>query len=263
MRTGILVVVVAFVAGCSGYSKFYTQVATPELVAQTRAGPPPAKPGLYHSSGNPPDVVAEYEKHGYGLIGYSSFNSGGAGTMESGAVDEGKKVGADVVVVMLPKHTGTVTTAMPVTTPTSSTSYTNGSGTVYGSGGSANYSGSATTTTYGSTTNYIPYTINRFDYGALYLVKRHIVFGVNTRALNDQERAALQSNKGIYVRSVVEGSPAFREDVLPGDVIVSIDGQPVFAEGLSDLLRKSGGHKVDVSIVRNGTTLTKSVQLNP
>lgn len=61
---------------------------------------------------------------------------------------------------------------------------------------------------------------------------------------------------------MVEGSPAFREDVLPGDVIVSIDGEPVYVQEFYDQLGKRAGRKVDVSIVRSGTTLTKAIQLN-
>jgi C-terminal processing protease CtpA/Prc len=85
---------------------------------------------------------------------------------------------------------------------------------------------------------------------ALYFVKRHVVLGADVRQLTDQEHAALQSNKGAYVLSVVEGSPAFREDVIPGDVIVSIDGEPVYTEAIYDVLEKKNwpqGRRVDRS----------------
>ena len=46
-------------------------------------------------------------------------------------------------------------------------------------------------------------------------------------------------------------------------MIVAIDGSPVYGhQGYSDLLAQKRGQKVDVTIVRNGESITKSVLLN-
>jgi hypothetical protein len=252
------------IAGCaSGYSEFYRSVpgATPEAIANTRSAPPPKSPLLNHDGGNPKSVVEAYARQGYALIGYSSFNSGRR-VSDSDALEQGEKVEADVVVVMNPQYTGSVTSNVPITTPTSTTSYTTGTATVYGPAGVATAYGNATTTTYGTQTSYVPFTVNRFDYGALYFVKRHYVFGVNYRDPSDDERRALQSNKGVYVTSVITGSPAFRSDILPGDLIVSIDGMQVYGQqGCSELLQQKRGQTITVAIVRAGQELSKSVAL--
>ena len=56
--------------------------------------------------------------------------------------------------------------------------------------------GNSTTTTYGTQTTYMPTTIHRFDCGAMYLYKRHVIFGANYCDPTDDEHRALQSNKG-------------------------------------------------------------------
>ena len=103
-------------------------------------------------------------------IGYSSFTSGHR-QKDDDAIDQGKKVGADLVLILDPQYAESVTTSVPLTTPTATTSYTNGMATAYGTGGSAVAFGNSTTTTYGTNTTYVPMTVNRYQYGALYLVK--------------------------------------------------------------------------------------------
>jgi hypothetical protein len=263
----ILALVVLMLAGCatSGYSQFYQSMSgiTPANIAQARAAPPPQVPALEHAAGPGPQVQAAYGRRGYVMIGYSSFNSGHS-ERDAGALAQGAKVQADLVVVIDPHYTGSLTATVPITTPTTQTSYTNGSATAYGPGGSATAYGNATTTTYGSQTTYVPMTVNRFDYDALYFIKQgHMAFGANCRDASDAEHRTLQSNRGAYVLWVVDGTPAFKSDVLAGDMIVAIDGSPVYGyQGYLDLLGQKRGQKVDVTIVRNGESITKSVLLN-
>ncbi len=265
MKNVLIALFVMSLAGCvtvNGYSKFYrsTPGATPERIAQLRASPPPEMPLVTHAS-KFPDAKPFYQQ-GYAVIGYSSFNSG-HNEPDSEAIAQAKKLGADLVVIVDPNYTGSVTSQIPLTTPTSTTSYTNGSATAYGSGGSVTAYGNATTTTYGSKTTYIPMTVNRYDYGAVYFVKQKFVFGVHWRPLKDEERQLLQSNNGLYVDVVVNGTPAFRSDILPGDIIESINGQKVYDEkAASDLLALLKGQQVTVALYRDGHVITKIVQLN-
>jgi len=249
-------------ASCAtGYNKFYTAVpgATPEVVASTRAAPPPEMP-LVERSSVPPDLN-QYGRRGYAAIGYSFFNSG-YNESEKGAITQAKKVGADLVVIINPSYTGSVTSQVALTTPTSSTSYTSGTATAYGSGGSATAYGNSTTTTYGSRTNYIPMTTRRYDYGAVYFVKRSYIFGANWRDLTNEERAALQSNSGVYIVSVVNDTPAFRSDVLAGDILVKIDGQVIYGQkAASDALSHKHGQDVALTLFRNGQFIEKTVRL--
>lgn len=251
--------------GCaSGYKSFYKPASgvTPEAIAARRAGPPPATPVLERSaSGNFETILAAYMKRGYGMIGHSIFNSG-KNESEASALEQGKTVGADLVLVLNPQYTGSVTSNVPITIPTVTQSYTTGSATAYGSGGSATAYGNATTTTYGSQTTYIPITTHRSDYCAIYFVKARFTFGALVRDLNDGERQALQTNQGVVVVNVVDDSPAFRADILPGDVIVAYDGVTIpHREGFSKMNEESKGMQVTITIIRHGERLEKSVQM--
>lgn len=263
----ILALTALFLAGCatSGYSQFYRGMegVTAADIAQARAAPPPKVPALEHAAGPGPRAQIEFGRRGYVMIGYSSFNSGRAESDE-GALAQGAKVGADLVVVIDPRYTGSVTTTLPITTPTTQTSYTNGSATAYGAGGPVTAFGSSTTTTYGSETTYVPMTVNRSDYDALYLIKkRSWVLGASCRDANDAEHASLQSNRGCHVQWVVAGTPAFSADVLTGDMVVALDNAPVYGyQSFIDLLNQRRGLRVSVTVVRNGQSITKSVVLN-
>jgi PDZ domain len=262
----MLALILLTLPGCeAGYSQFYrpTNGLTPESVTASRAAPPPKTPTLDHASAAGGDLVDAYLRHGYVLVGYSSFNSGRRQS-ENDAIEQAKKVQADIVVIVDPHYTGSRTTSVPITTPTTSTTYTNGTATAIGPGGTATAYGNATSTTYGTQTNYVPFTVHRFDYGALYFVKRKpMVLGVYMRDLNDSERAALQSNKGVFVLLVVDGSPAFNADILRGDIIVSMDGEPALSQAaFHDALFIKRNKTVQLSIVRNGQTILKEAKLN-
>jgi len=256
---------IALSACASGYAEFYKPVAgaTPERIASMRAAPP-GEPIVDRVS-PPADtgaLVDAYAKRGYVLIGTSSFNSGSQES-ESGAIEQARKVGADLVVILNPRYTGSTTTAMPMTTPTTTTSYSTGTATAYGAGGTVTAYGSGTTTTYGTKTTYIPLTVHRSDYGAGYFIKQRWGLGVIGRDLNDAERQELQSNKGYVVRIVVDGTPAFMADILPGDIITAVNGESLAGqEDAFRVVRERAGQKVRVSIVRRGQKLEKDVQLN-
>ncbi|TVT78231.1 MAG: PDZ domain-containing protein [Denitromonas halophila] len=263
----VLSLVALTLAGCaSGYKEFYKAApgATPEAVAALRASPPPAMPIVERAQpGNPTEVLDAYAKRGYAMIGNSMFNSGRPESEDS-AVRQAQEVGADLVLILDPKHTGSVTTSVPITTPTTTTSYSTGRATAYGPQGTVNAYGSGTTTTYGTTTNYVPMTIHRSNYGAVFFVKQRIGLGALSRDLNDDERQEMQTNKGAVIRLVVDGSPAFNSDLLVGDMVTAIDGVAVAnAQAFVDLLRQRRGKLVSLSLLRRSQSIEKSIQLNP
>ncbi len=264
MKHAYIALTALILGGCaSGYSQFFTRVpgATPEVIAATRANAAPAVPRLERSSQSPQTVYEAYGRHGYDAIGYSSFTSG-HNESEASAVKQGAAIGADLVVVLSPKYAGSVTTSIPMTTPTSQTSYTSGSATAYGSGGTATAYGSSTTTTYGSKTTYIPMTINRQEFGAIYFVKTKYILGASVRDLTNEERQQVQSNSGLYVLNVIDESPAYVSNLLVGDIILAIDGRPPGTqEGFGALIRSLKGRTVDFLVSRRGQLIHQSVAL--
>lgn len=99
-------------------------------------------------------------------------------------------------------------------------------------------------------------------YGAGYFVKMRYRFGAQYRDLSEGERRQLQTDRGVYVTSVVDSSPAHDADILPGDVILAVDGQPPNGEaGLSTLIDDDRGQTVEMTIVRSGKVLSKRVSI--
>jgi membrane-associated protease RseP (regulator of RpoE activity) len=256
-----------FLGGCaSGYKEFYkpAQGATPEAIAAIRVNKAPAIPIIERAQPADSSVVLDaYGKRGYVMVGSSMFNSGKA-VSEDEAVSQGKAVGADLVLIFNPKYTGSITSSVPLTTPTSTTTYSTGSATAYGAGGSVTAYGSGSSTTYGSQTTYVPMTVHRSDYGAVFFIKRSFILGVFVRDLNDSERQELQTNKGVFVRLVADNTPAFNADILVGDVVTAFDGVSVSnSTSFSELQRERRGKQVSVSLLRRGQRVDKQIQLNP
>lgn len=265
-KMAVSFIVFAVMQGCaSGYASFYKPIpgATPEVIAERRANPPPQTPLVERSAPDDPKKILEaYARRGYAMIGTSEFNSG-HNESEASAIKQGQLVKADLVLIMNPQYTGSVTTSMPLTTPTTTTSYTSGTATAYGPGGTVNAYGSGTTTTYGSKTTYIPITINRSNYAAVYFVKQRYVLGAFVRDLNDSERQELQTNQGVVVLTIVNDTPAFSSDVIPGDIILTIDGQQVANQAAYErILDAHKGQVTELTLVRRGQKIQKSIQLN-
>lgn len=258
---------VLLLTGCaSGYKEFYrpAQGASPEAIASLRVAPPPESPLVERGSpvSDSRAVLDAYVKRGYVMIGSSMFNSSRSES-EDAAVAHGRVVGADLVLILNPKYTGSATTSMPLTTPTTSTTYSSGSATAYGPAGSVTAYGSGTSTTYGSTTTYVPVTVHRSDYGAVYFVKQRFALGAYFRDLNDSERQSLQTNRGVVVRLIIDNTPAFNADVLVGDLVTAVDGvQVANVQGVGDLIRQKRGMQITLAISRQGQRIEKVVQLN-
>jgi hypothetical protein len=268
-RIYLVAATASLIYGCSSvnpYAQFYTDELhgnTPEQVLKVEQMS--GDPQVFSHRDLSSDYLAMIE-NGYALIGFSSFN--GANVPFDRAVDQGRQVGAHVVLVSS-RYTNTRTVAAPLILPSTqrSTSQTTGTITARSSGqvASGSYRESTMTTTYG--THVIPYTrsIDRYDYFASYWVKvepGH--FGAYLENLSHEQRAAIQRNRGTSIVTVVRDSPAFEADVLAGDIILSIDGEDVrdtadFISRVNEL----AGHEVIVEYWRNDAIDTKIVRLRP
>jgi hypothetical protein len=267
MRKILRLTLVALVlSGCVAPSRFddranhYAQFYKPESLAQPimHEAPPTGAPRVLRVAKVDMDA---YTRQGYVLIGSSSFTSGRPES-EQDAIDQGVAVGADLVIILDPEYQGSVTANVPITVPTTTTSTTSGTANIYGSGTPALVYGNATTTTQGTSTTFVPMTVQRSAYAAGYFVKKHYIFGALYRDLNDGERQQLQTNRGEYVGFIIDNSPAYNSDILPGDVIVAINGQtPNGVAGLTELITANRGRAIEVTIVRAGRKLSKNVSL--
>ena len=65
------------------------------------------------------------------------------------------------------------------------------------------------------------------------------------------------------IMAIVEGSPAFKANVIRGDVIIQINDKPIeTVPGFLDSLLHYAGEKVSLTIIRDAKTLRIDVQLN-
>jgi hypothetical protein len=155
-------------------------------------------------------------------IGSSSFNGGYED--ESRVKAQAQRVGAMVVLVNA-QYTNTQTTTSPLFLPSSSSTYYSGS--VYGGGVSGGYSG--TSTTYGTTVVPITTHQQRYDQTAVFFVRstKKLKFGVNVADLSPEQRVSSERNTGAVIDIVIENTPAFYSNVLPGDILIAINGSNV------------------------------------
>ena len=89
--------------------------------------------------------------------------------------------------------------------------------------------------------------------------------GVSLQPMNDDMASSLgfDSNRGEIVQMVSEDSPAERAGLLPGDIIVGVDGNEVTADQTVSYLVANidPGDTIPVQVLRNGRTLTLDTTL--
>jgi len=257
MRMTAAALLVLALTGCANnWAKYYQ--GTPDARALPNYDASESVQGVRVYSTN--DIAKdrlEMFRRGYVQIGASAFNAGSDQGSERQLRQQAEKVGAHVVLVGS-TYTNTVSGVMPLTTPTTSTSYTTGHATAYGAGGTVNAYGNSTTTIYGSQTTMIPYSIARSDFGAAFFAKSKTHTGIFAAPLDDATKQRIGSNKGVLVQAVVDGSPAFQADVLPGDVVQSINDESTSSpQQYQTAVNRWAGTKITLKLIRGSQEITK------
>lgn len=251
-----------FVVGCAAnpFTQFYRGNADPRTLEDYL---PPSRPLEIFSSGDLARDVDALEARGFQPIGSSDFNAPSNRVSDRQLREQAEKLGVAAVLVSS-RYSNTVSGAMPLVLPNTSTSVTNGSATMTGSGGFATVNGSATTTTYGTQTMMMPYSIRRSDFAAVYFVRWRYHLGIQYGVIDPATRQRLQTNAGALAKLVVDDSAAARADILPGDIILTIDGERVEGpQGLNAQLKDRRGREVVLGIDRNGSRVEKRVTPAP
>ena len=264
MNRIILLGVFLILSGCaaSGYQKFYNPYVEVSVLPEPEMIQEGQEPHVYGTDNFERDIRALKAKK-YVPLGYSSFNGGYED--KKNAQIQAKRVGATIVLVNS-EYTNTQTTTSTLFLPDNKTTYHSGTANAYstynnsyGGYGNANtnatYSG--TSTTYG--TKAVPVTSHqrRYDQTAVYLVKINpkMKFGVLLKDLTPSMRSQYERNTGTFVDIVFEDSPAFYSNVLPGDVIISVDGGAVRnARHAQELMAKVPSNSVisKLGVIRKG-----------
>jgi hypothetical protein len=260
MRIILAIVICALLSACaSGFQQYYKPYVDAKTLPDVQLLGPGETPKIFSSNDLQRDVKIAMSK-GFHSIGHSSFN--GAIESERALVQQAQSVGA-VLVLVNSKFTENRTITIPLFVPNNQTTYSSGS--IYGTGGSARYTG--TSTTYGSTVVPITTQQQRFDQTAIFFVKstRKLKFGLFLIDLTPELRVKLERNTGAIIDIVAENSPAFIANVLPGDILLEIDGIKILgAKHASEVMNSTNPRdgKCTLKILRNGTERAIAIQLN-
>lgn len=259
MKMLILITSMFFLTACANpYSKFYQ--GTRDARTLTAYVPTETEVLIYSTNDFDKDTD-NLARKGYLPIGQSSFQAGSNSVSESQIREQATKIGAHVVLIAS-RYSHSVSGAIPLTLPNTTTSYTSGSATAYGNGGMISAYGRSTTTTYGTQTKLIPYSVDRSEFGARYFAKAQSRLGIIFEPINNEIRKRIQSNAGVSVRLVVEGSSAFDADVLPGDIIITVGNDKVqTTDHFQKLLDMYEGQKPVFKIVRDNQLIEKQIEV--
>jgi hypothetical protein len=208
-------------ATTSGYQEFYPPVGELTTLPDVQFLQKGEAPVIYSSDNLQRDHDILLSK-GFVLIGQSSFNGSLEGQEQ--AVLQAQRIGA-LVVVVSSTYTNTQINTVPLLIPNNTTTY--GSGFAYVGSGSASYFGSSTT--YGTAVVPVTTQQRRFDQAALYFVKstKKHKYGLGVVDLTPELRSTHERNTGALIHVVIEDSPAFYANLLPGDILIQIDGVDV------------------------------------
>jgi hypothetical protein len=273
----IIIILSTLLSGCvaNGYKQYYTPNfdvtnAPPDLqivpLGQNET------PQVFMSNDLNRDANIARSK-GWVAVGYSSFN--GAMAQNGAVINQAKSIGASMALVSA-KYTGTRTITTPLFLPNNQTTIYNGSsnGYINGNAGGTNYNGNysgtstGTATTYGTTIVPITTQQDRHDQAAVFFVKslKKYRIGIQMIDLTPELRSKYERNTGVIISSVMEDSPAFVANVLPGDVLTAIAGSSVInprgAIEQMKLCAPAGGDCI-LDIIRNGTEKNISLKLPP
>jgi len=267
-----VLIICQFLVSCAGpFGQFYTKLYDP--ASGIPLAPHTGDTQFYGASSNE-ELEQEVQKaiqNGYVVIGRAAFEAT-SNDYSRNLRAKASEVDADMV-IGYQLYAGTQSGVAPIVNyqagqSSTTTTYGQSTASAYGSGGSAyaygSYSGTSTTTSPGTwNVNYIPYTVQRDKFAAVFLTQKFSIFGATVVYLNYEQMHQLNIRTGYYVNSVIEGTPASKAHILPGDIILSLDSDigETYDEYLA-LVRSKAGKLVKVSIIHRGEKIVIYVPFN-
>ncbi len=247
--------------GCATnwYAKSYQDYRPPsELVKSLPEGANPLIIHVEYDRGAREEAAKDLLRKNFIVIGESAFYA--ADATDEQLKNHARNIGAEAV-LHSSKFSETKSGVVGVPQYNPGQSYRSS---FSGYSGGRHFYGSGTTTTPGSfSTQYVPYSVDLHEYSVLYFAKSETKrrFGFNFRDLNPKEKLSLESNVGVAIDVVLNGSPAYEANLLEGDIITAIAGRKVTdAQSMKKLLDEAPAGSVAFQIVRKGAAKVVEVQ---
>lgn len=250
-----------FVSGCARnpYTLYYEGQQNARLLPAYTASNEPLQ--IYSTSNFEEDTAILIRK-GYAPFGKSSFNGSSGIATKKQLIKHAEMIGAQVVLVNIDySHTiqGTAVKSIPQHTQ----SHYSGTTTLYGSRGQATGVSQGTAYTTSRQAVLVPYSIDRYEFSALFFTKLHSRLGVYVVPVPNEVRSQISTNAGVLVRVVVDESPAAIVDIFPGDIVLSIQSERVNSmRHFGELLNKHGSAEIALQILRDGKIIEKVVSID-
>jgi hypothetical protein len=224
---------------------------------------PPSGPPRLVTSEDMESDTQRMRENGYLLLGRSQFQS--ATVDEKQALAQAKTVGAEVVMVNR-RFASRVTESVPMTEwiPGQRTDQTEQVVILEEDKKPKVVQRTTTTEVQGEfRTTYVDQSVSYFEFAATYWARmKPPAFGVNVKELSHDAKVELGTNKGVQVRVVLKGSPAYDADLLKDDIILTVNGEDVTdPRGFFALVNKNKGKTVPVTVYRRGQLSTFRVDI--
>ena len=216
----ISVVFVPLLTNCTnGYIEFYKDYGNIDERPNKNSNPE-----VYGTSKNNfEEDIQRVRRNKYIEIGGSFFR--GPSDSANDVTKAAKEKDADLVLYYR-EYLDSTTTNTSMSVPDTQTTYHSGS--VSSSGSYGNYSG--TSTTHGTRQVPISITHHYYDFGALFFRKfdKQPRVGFMGQDCTDQQKKQIQKNQCHYIFVVYKDTPAFRQNLMEGDIFISINGHDVY-----------------------------------
>lgn len=99
------------------------------------------------------------------------------------------------------------------------------------------------------------------ELAAAYYVQFRLLFGATFRDLTTRERDSLRAG-GVQIGAVINDTPAALANLMPGDIILAVDGQQIAdKQQFQRSLSSNQGDAVTMKVWRNGEAIDRIVTL--
>lgn len=214
MRILAPILIALLLSGCTNrYTDHYVDLLDRRAIEDTGfLDTAVSEPRVYRSDDLNGDAISVAED-GYWPIGYASFHAAAGGGSEDDAITQARDVGAEIVLLQS-EYLTTEVDLRPVTVPHYHTFRSQGE--------------TVTTTSY--STEWVPYSVDRHTYEGLFFapIRRAMrPSGILPMDLPRDVAREIEQYQGAWVYAVMKDTPARRANIMAGDVILEVNGEPI------------------------------------